>query len=66
MSNELSELKESIDTLNESVNSLVASVDRLHAIQHDIFNTDTSHDDIVSLKNKMQLLIDTINMKMGN
>jgi hypothetical protein len=34
------------------------------AIQTDIFNTDSSSDDIASLKNKLQKLIDTIDKKM--
>lgn len=44
------ELIEAIKTLNESVASL-------NAIQTDIFNVDTSHDDMVSLKNRMSELM---------
>lgn len=42
-----------------SIKDLKNSVDSLTAIQTDIFNTDTSNDDIMSLKNKMQSLIDS-------
>ena len=50
---EIQELKNSIDTLNESVTNLVT-------IQQDILNCDSSHDDITSLKGKLQSLIDAI------
>jgi chaperonin cofactor prefoldin len=60
----IEDLKNSILTFSNSVDDLKESVDKLTAIQNDIFNVDTSHDDIVSLKGKMQLFIDTINNKM--
>lgn len=53
-----------IDNLQDAIYSLKESVERLHTIQSDIFNADTSHDDMQSLKSKLQSLIDTINKKI--
>lgn len=59
-----SELIEAIDSLKSAVEKLTESTDRLYAIQNDIFNVDSSHDDIVSLKGRLKELIDVINKKM--
>ena len=42
-----------------AIENLTESVGSLNAIQNDIFNQDTSHDDMVSLKGKMQSVIDS-------
>jgi len=39
-----------------AIENLTESVGSLNAIQNDIFNQDTSHDDMVSLKGKMRLI----------
>ncbi len=57
-------LIEAINTLTQSVDKLTEATDRLHTIQNDIFNVDTSHDDIDSLKVRLQNLIDVINKKL--
>ena len=41
----------------EAIESLKGSIDRLTAIQTDIFNVDTSNDDMTSLKGRMSDLI---------
>lgn len=43
--------------LIDAIESLKESVDKLTAIQTDIFNTDSSTDDTTSLKNRMSELI---------
>jgi hypothetical protein len=58
------ELIEAIDSLKSAVQKLTESTDRLYTIQNDIFNVDTSHDDIVSLKGRLKELIDVINQKL--
>jgi regulator of replication initiation timing len=46
-----------IDALNE----LKTSVDSLTTAENDRFNTDTSHDDIVSLKSRISELVESNN-----
>jgi hypothetical protein len=47
------------EKLIDAMDELKASVNELTAIQQDIFKQDASHDDIVSLKGKMQSLIES-------
>lgn len=58
------QLIEAINTLKVSVDKLTEATEKLHTIQTDIFNVDTSHDDIVSLKNRLKELIDVIKQKL--
>lgn len=47
------------EKLIDAINDLRESINELTAIQQDIFKQDTSHDDIVSLKGKMQSVIES-------
>lgn len=61
---EIQELTAAINSLRDSIESLEVGINQLTSIQTDIFNTDSSTDDITSLKGKIQRLIDTIERKL--
>lgn len=47
------------DDLKDDLQNLTNAINELTAIQNDIFKTDSSHDDIVSLKGRISDLVES-------